>query len=152
MWLLECLRRLQLTKKFFILAWALNVAEVRRPPPLPRLRGRQNKQAFGRGFGDLSVPQDGGYGGGYGGEGGALRKHLGTGPGTSGDKYTRIDENPFIRAEGGNAVSTFSIDVDTASYANVRQFLDAIAGAPPADAVRIEELVNYFDYDYAGPD
>jgi Ca-activated chloride channel family protein len=75
----------------------------------------------------------------------------GTGPGLPGDQYARIFENPFIKAEGGNAVSTFSIDVDTASYANVRQFLMQTGTMPPPDAVRIEELINYFDYDYAGP-
>jgi Ca-activated chloride channel family protein len=47
-------------------------------------------------------------------------------------------------------VSTFSVDVDTASYANVRRFL--VGGRlPPADAVRLEELVNYFDYGYPEP-
>jgi len=75
----------------------------------------------------------------------------GTGPGSPGDQYTRIYENPFVKAVGGDAVSTFSIDVDTASYANVRQFLREMRQLPPPDAVRIEELVNYFDYDYAGP-
>jgi Ca-activated chloride channel family protein len=75
---------------------------------------------------------------------------FGTGPGTSGDQYTRIYENPFITAQGGDAVSTFSIDVDTASYANVRQFLTS-GQLPPPDAVRIEELVNYFPYNYEGP-
>jgi Ca-activated chloride channel family protein len=75
----------------------------------------------------------------------------GTGPGLPGDQYTRIFENPLIKAEGGAAVSTFSIDVDTASYANVRQFLMEMNTLPPPDAVRIEELVNYFDYDYDGP-
>ncbi len=75
----------------------------------------------------------------------------GTGPGNSGDQYTRITENPFVKAIGGDAVSTFSIDVDTASYANVRQFLMQMNRLPPADAVRIEELINYFDYDYAVP-
>ncbi|MGD9635364.1 MAG: von Willebrand factor type A domain-containing protein, partial [Pirellulales bacterium] len=76
---------------------------------------------------------------------------LGTGPGSPGDQYTRIYENPFVRAVGGEAVSTFSIDVDTASYANVRQFLRDERQLPPPDAVRIEELLNYFDYDYAPP-
>ena len=48
-------------------------------------------------------------------------------------------------------LSTFSIDVDTASYANLRRFLhDGLL--PPADAVRIEELINYFDYDYPEPE
>ena len=74
----------------------------------------------------------------------------GNGPGAAGDRYERIVENPFLAAIGGDAISTFSIDVDTASYANVRQML--LSGhQPPADAVRIEELVNYFDYGYEGP-
>jgi Ca-activated chloride channel family protein len=71
--------------------------------------------------------------------------------GNSGDQYAPIEENDFITAKGGDAVSTFSIDVDTASYANVRQFLEQSAQLPPPDAVRIEELVNYFPYDYAQP-
>jgi Ca-activated chloride channel family protein len=75
----------------------------------------------------------------------------GAGPGNSGDQYTPIEENDFITAQGGDAVSTFSIDVDTASYANVRQFLEQSAQLPPPDAVRIEELVNYFPYDYQEP-
>jgi len=74
----------------------------------------------------------------------------GVGPGASGDKYDRIYENPFVPAIGGEAVSTFSIDVDTASYANVRQMLNS-GHMPPADAVRLEELVNYFDYAYEPP-
>ena len=76
----------------------------------------------------------------------------GTGPGLPGDQYVRIHENPFIKADGGAAVSTFSIDVDTASYANVRRFLLTENTLPPPDAVRIEELVNYFKYDYAPPE
>ena len=44
-------------------------------------------------------------------------------------------------------LSTFSVDVDTASYANVRRFIEQ-GRMPPPDAVRIEELINYFDYDY----
>ncbi len=75
----------------------------------------------------------------------------GQGPDASGDRYTRIYENPFIAAEGEQAVSTFSIDVDTASYANVRQFLMQSGQLPPPDAVRIEELINYFSYDYTAP-
>jgi Ca-activated chloride channel family protein len=80
-----------------------------------------------------------------------LTTEAGTGPDLSGDQYTRIFENRFIKAEGGDAVSTFSIDVDTASYANVRQFLMETNTLPPPDAVRIEELINYFNYDYAPP-
>ncbi|MEJ2246606.1 MAG: VWA domain-containing protein, partial [Acidobacteriota bacterium] len=63
--------------------------------------------------------------------------------------YENIVDNPFLEVTQ-NPLSTFSIDVDTASYANVRRFLDQ-GGLPPRDAVRIEELVNYFDYDYKGP-
>ncbi|MFY8164514.1 MAG: vWA domain-containing protein, partial [Brevundimonas sp.] len=57
--------------------------------------------------------------------------------------------NP-VRRVADEPVSTFSIDVDTASYANVRRFIDE-GRAPPADAVRVEELINYFDYGYARP-
>ncbi|MEO1496254.1 MAG: von Willebrand factor type A domain-containing protein [Planctomycetota bacterium] len=68
-----------------------------------------------------------------------------------GDRYQPIVENPFVVPRGEQALSTFSIDVDTASYANVRQHLQQMRRLPPKDAVRIEELVNYFEYDYAGP-
>jgi Ca-activated chloride channel family protein len=60
------------------------------------------------------------------------------------ESYDRIDENPFLAARD-NPLSTFSIDVDTASYSNVRRFLTDGA-LPPPDAVRLEELVNYFHY------
>jgi Ca-activated chloride channel family protein len=65
------------------------------------------------------------------------------------ESYDPISDNPFLNVTE-NPLSTFSIDVDTASYANVRRFLDG-GSLPPKDAVRIEELVNYFDYDYSGP-
>lgn len=63
------------------------------------------------------------------------------------EQYAPIDEN---RDETAQTVSTFAIDVDTASYSNVRRFL-TMGNRPPADAVRIEELINYFDYDYPDP-
>ena len=65
------------------------------------------------------------------------------------EEYDRIYENPFLEAKG-NPLSTFSIDVDTASYANSRRFLRD-GQLPPKDAVRIEEFINYFDYDYPAP-
>ncbi len=65
------------------------------------------------------------------------------------EAYEHIRDNPFLAA-ASNPLSTFSIDVDTASYANVRRFLTA-GQLPPKDAVRIEELVNYFRYDYPEP-
>ena len=66
-----------------------------------------------------------------------------------GERYAEINENPFLESARA-PLSTFSIDVDTASYANVRRFLND-GQKPPADAVRIEELINYFDYDYPQP-
>jgi Ca-activated chloride channel homolog len=62
------------------------------------------------------------------------------------EAYARIEENRFLAASA-NPLSTFSIDVDAASYSNVRRFLSQGA-LPPADAVRLEELVNYFSYSY----
>lgn len=67
----------------------------------------------------------------------------------SGEKYAEITENPFLETSRA-PLSTFSIDVDTASYANVRRFINQ-GSLPPKDAVRIEELVNYFEYDYPQP-
>jgi Ca-activated chloride channel family protein len=61
--------------------------------------------------------------------------------------YDHIAENPFLAAKD-NPVSTFSIDVDTASYSNVRRFINE-GSLPPKDAVRVEEMINYFTYDYA---
>ena len=66
------------------------------------------------------------------------------------EEYNRIVDNPFIRAIGEEALSTFSIDVDTASYSNMRRYLNS-GVLPPPDAVRIEELINYFNYDYPAP-
>jgi len=60
--------------------------------------------------------------------------------------YTAIDENGF-KDVFHNPLSTFSIDVDKASYSNVRRFLN-MGQLPPIDAVRIEEMINYFNYDY----
>ncbi|HYE47543.1 MAG TPA: VWA domain-containing protein [Caulobacter sp.] len=65
------------------------------------------------------------------------------------ERYPGGASNP-IRQVASEPVSTFSIDVDTASYSNVRRFLsDGVR--PPKDAVRVEEMVNYFDYGYAAP-
>jgi Ca-activated chloride channel family protein len=65
------------------------------------------------------------------------------------ESYDSITDNPFLGAEQ-NPLSTFSTDVDTASYANMRRFLNQNQ-LPPIDAVRIEELINYFTYDYDPP-
>jgi Ca-activated chloride channel family protein len=67
----------------------------------------------------------------------------------SGESYNEIIENSFITTEE-EGTSTFSIDVDTASYANIRDIL-SYGELPDPDAVRIEEMINYFDYDYETP-
>ncbi len=66
------------------------------------------------------------------------------------EAYDRIRDNPFIRVAEEDS-STFSIDVDTASYANVRRFLAQEHRLPPPDAVRVEEMINYFSYGYEPP-
>lgn len=65
------------------------------------------------------------------------------------EQYSRIYSNDFSEAFS-NPFSTFSIDVDTAAYSNMRRFLDD-GRLPPKDAVRIEELINYFSYQYPQP-
>lgn len=65
------------------------------------------------------------------------------------ERYEHLADNP-IKLAAEQPVSTFSIDVDTGSYANVRRYLNA-GQLPPQDAVRVEELINYFDYDYKAP-
>jgi Ca-activated chloride channel family protein len=65
------------------------------------------------------------------------------------ESYNANQENGFINA-GRDPLSTFSIDVDTASYANVRRFVNG-GNLPPVGAVRIEEMINYFSYDYPAP-
>lgn len=66
-----------------------------------------------------------------------------------GEQYAHQEDNPVKRA-AGQPVSTFSIDVDTGAYANVWRFLNQ-GRLPPQDTVRVEERVNYFDYDYPLP-
>lgn len=65
------------------------------------------------------------------------------------ESYHGITENAFLRV-GAAPLSTFSVDVDTAAYANMRRMI--MGGSKPlADAIRIEEMVNYFNYGYKGP-
>ena len=65
------------------------------------------------------------------------------------ENYAHITENAFKKA-GDDPLSTFSIDVDAASYSNMRRFINT-GNLPPKDAVRIEEMINYFDYEYEQP-
>lgn len=66
-----------------------------------------------------------------------------------GEEYADIAERPFVSAKE-EPLSTFSLHPDSAAYANIRRFLEQ-GQWPPSDAVRIEELVNYFSYDYPQP-
>ena len=65
------------------------------------------------------------------------------------EDYRHFNDNRFLTV-AANPLSTFAVDVDAASYANVRRFLTE-GQLPPADAVRVEELINYFPYDYPDP-
>ena len=67
----------------------------------------------------------------------------------AGDTYAHVAENKFLEVKRV-PLSTFALDVDAASYANVRRFLNE-GQLPPRDAVRVEEMLNYFRYDYAAP-
>jgi secreted protein with Ig-like and vWFA domain len=92
----------------------------------------------------------GGVGGNEIGLGSGFRQ---TSPGTrevTGERYAPKVVNRFVPT-ADDPKSTFSIDVDTASYANVRRFLLADQQLPPPAAVRTEELINYFEYDYPQP-
>ena len=96
------------------------------------------------GMGGMGMPQGSQPGGMMG------MNVLGVPPEHNTESYARIDDNPFIRA-AEEPLSTFSVDVDTASYANVRRFLASQRMLPPPDAVRVEELINYFVYDLPAP-
>ncbi len=65
----------------------------------------------------------------------------------AGEQYNSFEENPFV-STSQSPTSTFSIDADGASYANSRRFINKFNQLPPPDAVRIEELINYFPFDY----
>lgn len=69
--------------------------------------------------------------------------------GGSREQYDRIEDNPFLGVRS-NPLSTFSVDVDRASYSNLRRFIQS-GQSPPKDAVRIEELINYFIYELPEP-
>jgi Ca-activated chloride channel homolog len=77
------------------------------------------------------------------------QSHFQSQPGNT-ESYTGIVENGFKQVQN-DPLSTFSIDVDKASYANVRRFINQ-GQLPPKDAVRVEEMINYFDYQYNEPE
>ena len=65
------------------------------------------------------------------------------------EKYKDYDENPFVSV-AEQPVSTFSVDADGGAYANMRRFMN-LGQTPPKAAVRVEEFINYFTFDYAEP-
>jgi len=111
------------------------------PPPPPSAPSRVGEGGVPGGVVGGVVGGSPGFGG--GGRSGQLSARA-MQPET--ETYAAIDENKFRRPID-QPLSTFSIDVDTASYTNVRRFLNE-GRLPPADAVRVEELINYFRFDY----
>src|SRR5947199_9171553 len=113
------------------------------PPPMSRPPTEMRKEAVAGGIAGAVV---GGVAGGVvGGVVGAAAEDVAHNT----EEYGRFQENPFLSVVD-NPLSTFSIDVDRASYSNVRRYLNA-GQRPPRDAVRIEELINYFTFDYPHP-
>jgi Ca-activated chloride channel homolog len=129
------------------------------PPIYPpqNFGGNQGNQGIGGGIGGIGGGISG-IGGGIGGIGGGMGGVAAPGmpalppnhdaspdPIAGHDRHPQFIENPFVKVEGQNALSTFGVDVDTASYSIVRKYLTS-GQLPPADAVRLEEMVNYFPY------
>ena len=117
-----------------------------RPPPPPRAQGYL--LFAGDSGSPISTGTPGDSGVLYRDEDGCLSGE--SNPRYGAESYRSYVENAFRLPKGELALSTFSIDVDTASYANVRRMLGE-GHLPPADAVRVEELLNYFPYAYAAP-
>ena len=118
---------------------------------------RAAKRAAADGKGRAMMAQSfGGMGAvGYGSGGGSISLHSNLFAGDAAtpppvreerEQYGKLDDNPIKRVTE-TPVSTFSIDVDTGSYANVRRLIRE-GRRPPMDAVRVEEMINYFSYDY----
>ena len=116
------------------------LARTAQPKPSSRITAKVKTANIS----EMQIPHLAGTGEGLmGGLGGGVWVDFNT------EQYDWVPENAFKLAMD-NPLSTFSIDVDRAAYANVRRFLNDNQ-LPPVDAVRIEEMVNYFDYDYPQP-
>lgn len=121
-----------------VIADALSIVpEVKRQHQLIRKCSPSRKMECGKVMG-VAGPSY--YGGGY-------MQQLP--PGFNTEEYDRIYENRFLKVTD-KPLSTFSIDVDAASYSNMRRFL-MNNSLPPKDAIRIEEMINYFTYNYKAP-
>ncbi|MFO7561929.1 MAG: VWA domain-containing protein [Enhygromyxa sp.] len=121
------------------------------------LNGEAIGEAYGAGVLGLVGQGRGGGGLGVGGlgvgghEGGSGLRQTGPRPSDPSTERYAPQLSSYFVATASDPKSTFSIDVDTASYANVRRFLLSQAQLPPVTAVRTEELINYFEYDYPQP-
>ena len=98
-----------------------------------------------------SCTADKNFGGYWPGSGAVDSGYIGEQETPSGDQYETFGDNPFIETADNN-VSTFSVDADGASYANMRRFILQDHLLPGRDAVRIEEFLNYFTFDYPEPE
>ena len=98
-----------------------------------------------------SCTADKNFGGYWPGAGAVDSGYIGEQETPSGDQYETFGDNPFIETADNN-VSTFSVDADGASYANMRRFILQERLLPGRDAVRIEEFLNYFTFDYPEPE
>ncbi len=106
-------------------------------------RGGASRSGYGRGpSASYSVRRVAGLRSHPRGDSNAVQQH-------NTEDYDHLGENPFT-SPSVKALSTFGIDVDTASYANMRRFIES-GRMPPKDAIRVEELINYFTYDYPEP-
>lgn len=110
-------------------AWEMAEAEAGEPAPAPVYNSQAARAGMGQKYRDVYQPEP-----------------------YQAEEYRYISENGFKHV-AEEPLSTFSVDVDTAAYSNVRRMLRSgiPASAIPADAVRIEEMINYFDYDYPEP-
>jgi len=136
------------------------VAAPASPPAAPRADLKKQAQNFGLGLSGIGTGGGGlGTGQGFGAAHGrlsgshansALKRMAMPRPAQfNTENYAHVAENAFLSV-ADQPLSTFSIDVDTASYSNARRFLNA-GTLPPKDAIRIEEWLNYFSYDYPEP-
>ncbi|MEL7530066.1 MAG: von Willebrand factor type A domain-containing protein, partial [Bacteroidota bacterium] len=80
----------------------------------------------------------------------ALYSIAGDESGLEGENYNEIVENPFVQVSD-EPISTFSIDADGGSYSNARRFIEQYNELPPVNAIRTEEFINYFPFDYPQP-
>ncbi len=120
----------------------LSALAARSNSDLANASGFGDRNDFGHGWESGDEMEGSGIGVGSGNSRQRLKQHVG-------NQYGALTDNAF-KSPWKNPLSTFSVDVDTASYTNVRQMIQH-GQSIPADAVRIEEMINYFNYSYPQP-